>query len=280
MKKLAKFSAFMVAAMFAATSFTSCGDENETEPTTIDEQIDFTGLNVVAQPDGKVLIDGKITANTKVKKLVLSRDAEGNDVIVDLLKSGDQEKVKALDEEGNKNVSFSVDIPTVAVEIENMYIYGKTKGEKKAASQLTETLEYKIGAANSTTCSYLSVIEKQAYNLDGAKANASKIEVVANSSSDGNTVEGIKRASEAKIFKAGGANAGQCGKVALYQNGASASVITDGGVIVTASGAICKVISIQKESGSTDATFKGITMKNGLVKNVTVDVSKCAPFSK
>lgn len=276
MKKLAKFSAFMVAAMFAATSFTSCGDENETDAPSIDEQIDFTGLNVVAQPDGKVLIDGKITANTKVKKLVLSRDAEGNDVIVDLLKSGDQEKVKALDEEGNKSKSFTVDIPTVAVDIENMYIYGKTKGEKKASAQLTETLEYKIGAAKSETCSYLSVIENKAYNITDAKANASKVEVIANSSSDGYTVEGIKRASEAKSTDINS----KCGKVALYQNGASASVIKDGGVIVTASGAICKVISIQTESGSADATFKGITMKNGLVKNVTVDVSKCAPFSK
>ena len=280
MKKLAKFSAFMVAAMFAATTFTSCGDESEDTNPAIDEQIDFTGLNVVAQPDGKVLIDGKIKANTKVKKLVLSRDEAGDDVIADLLELGDQEKVKALDEEGNKNKSFEVEIPTVAVDIEDMYIFGKTKGEKKAASKLTETLEYKIGAANSATSSYLSVIEKQAYNIDGAKANASKIEVVANSSSDGNTVEGIKRASEAKIFKAGGSNAGQCGKVALYQDGKSVSVIKDGGVIVTESGAICKVISIQTESGSTDATFKGITMKNGLVKNVTVNVSQCAPFSK
>ncbi|MBR6177279.1 MAG: hypothetical protein IKQ70_05260 [Bacteroidales bacterium] len=277
MKKLAKFSAFMVAAMFAATSFTSCGTDDVVDDLiSLDEQIDFTGLNVVAQPDGKVLIDGQIKANTKIKKLVLSRDADGDDVIVDLLKNGDQEKVKALDEQGNKNVSFTAYIPTVAVEIEEMYIYGKTKGEKKAASKLTETLEYKIGAANSTTSSYLSVIKNKAYNIDGAKANAADVEVIANSSSDGNTVEGIKRASAAKSSEINS----KCGKVALYQNGTSASVIKDGGVIVTESGAICKVISIQTESGSTDATFKGITMKNGLVKNVTVDVSKCAPFSK
>ena len=277
MKKLAKFSAFMVAAMFAATSFTSCGTDDVVDDLiSLDEQIDFTGLNVVAQPDGKVLIDGQIKANTKIKKLVLSRDAGGDDVIVDLLKNGDQEKVKALDEQGNKNVSFTAYIPTVAVEIEEMYIYGKTKGEKKAASKLTETLEYKIGAANSTTSSYLSVIKNKAYNIDGAKANAADVEVIANSSSDGNTVEGIKRASAAKSSEINS----KCGKVALYQNGTSASVIKDGGVIVTESGAICKVISIQTESGSTDATFKGITMKNGLVKNVTVDVSKCAPFSK
>ena len=277
MKKLAKFSAFMVAAMFAATSFTSCGTDDVVDDLiSLDEQIDFTGLNLVAQPDGKVLIDGQIKANTKIKKLVLSRDADGDDVIVDLLKNGDQEKVKALDEQGNKNVSFTAYIPTVAVEIEEMYIYGKTKGEKKAASKLTETLEYKIGAANSTTSSYLSVIKNKAYNIDGAKANAADVEVIANSSSDGNTVEGIKRASAAKSSEINS----KCGKVALYQNGTSASVIKDGGVIVTESGAICKVISIQTESGSTDATFKGITMKNGLVKNVTVDVSKCAPFSK
>jgi hypothetical protein len=280
MKMQKFFSLAALAAMVCmgttVSTLTSCnGDDDSTAPS-IEEQINFSGLNVVAQPDGKVLIDGKITANTKIKKLVLSTDAEGNNVIVDLLASGDQTKAKEINEAGEKQKTFTLDIPTSAVEVQTMYIYGKTKGEKKSSAQLTETLEYKIGAAKSETCSYLSVIDNKAYNLADAKANASKVEVIANSSADGYTVEGIKRASEAKSADINS----KCGKVALYQNGQSTNVIKDGGVIVTASGAICKVISIQTESGSADATFKGITMKNGLVQNVTVDVSKCAPFTK
>ena len=40
MKKFAKFSAFMVAAMFAATSFTSCGDDDPVDILGVDEVID------------------------------------------------------------------------------------------------------------------------------------------------------------------------------------------------------------------------------------------------
>ncbi|MBO4371641.1 MAG: hypothetical protein J5826_01795, partial [Bacteroidales bacterium] len=145
MKKIVKFSAFMLAAMFAATSFTSCGEEDPTDQPTLDEQINFDGLNVKAQTNGQVLIDGTVTANTKIKKLVLSKDPDGNEVIVDLLASGDQTKAKEINEAGEKEKTFTLSIPTQAVDVQTMYLYGNTKGEKKAASQITETIKYTIG---------------------------------------------------------------------------------------------------------------------------------------
>lgn len=274
MKKIVKFSAFMLAAMFAATSFTSCGEEDPTDEPTLDEQIKFDGLNVKAQTNGQVLIDGSVTANTKIKSLVLSTDEEGKQVVVDLLKSGDQEKVKAINEAGEKEKSFTLSIPTQAVDVQELYLVGKTKGDKKAASAITETINYTIGAAKSTKGSYLSIINNKQLNLDGAKAEA--CEVVANSDETGYKVVSLKKGTAA------GSDAvkAKAGKVALYQNGASVQTITEGGVIITESGAICKVVKFTQDA-SGDATVEGITMKGGLGAISKVDVSAAAAnFSK
>ena len=274
MKKIAKFSAFMVAAMFAATSFTSCGEDGEGVTPSIDEQINFDGLNVKAQTNGQVLIDGSVTANTKIKSLVLSTDEDGKQVVVDLLKSGDQEKVKAINEAGEKEKTFTLSIPTQAVDVQTLFLVGKTRGDKKAASQITETINYTIGAANSASGSYLSIINKEQMTFDVAKTKAS--EVIAESSADGNSVTALKKASAAKNADV----KAKAGKVALYQNGASVESITEGGVIITASGAICKVVKFTN-TASGDATIEGITMKGGLGAIKTVDVSAAqANFSK
>ena len=273
MKKLAKFSAFMVAAMFAATSFTSCGEEEENTPA-IDEQINFDGLNVKAQTNGQVLIDGSVTANTKIKSLVLSTDEDGKQVVVDLLKSGDQEKVKAINEAGEKEKTFTLSIPTQAVDVQTLFLVGKTKGDKKASSQITETLNYTIGASKSEAGSYLSIVNNKQMKLAEAKTSAA--EVIAESSADGASVTALKKASTANSADV----KAKAGKVALYQNGASVASITEGGVIITASGAICKVVKFNN-TASGDATIEGITMKGGLGAIKSVDVSAAqANFSK
>lgn len=273
MKKLAKFSAFMVAAMFAATSFTSCGEDDPANPS-IDEQINFDGLNVKAQTNGQVLIDGSITANTKIKSLVLSTDEDGKQVVVDLLKSGDQEKVKAINEAGEKEKSFTLSIPTQAVDVQTLFLVGRTKGDKKASSQITETINYTIGAAKGTAGSYLSIIENKHMTVDVAKTSSA--EVIAESSADEYSVVGLKKASAAKSADV----KAKAGKVALYQNGTSVESIKEGGVIITASGAICKVVKFTN-SANGDATIEGITMKGGLGAIKSVDVSAAqANFSK
>ena len=266
--------------MFALGSmtagFTSCGEDDGTEDEgpAIEEQINFDGLNVKAQTNGQVLIDGKVTANTKIKSLVLSTDEEGKNVIVDLLASGDQTKAKEINEAGEKQKTFTLDIPTAAVDVQTMYLVGKTRGDKKASSQITETLSYTIGASKSDAGSYLSIINKKQMTMDVAKSEAA--EAIAESSADGYSVTGLKKASTAKSADI----AAKAGKVALYQNGSSVASITEGGVIITESGAICKVVKFNN-TASGDATVEGITMKGGLGAIKSVDVSAAAAnFSK
>ena len=110
--------------------------------------------------------------------------------------------------------------------------------------------------------------------MDAAKSEAA--EVIAESSSDGYSVTGLKKASTARNADI----AAKAGKVALYQNGESVASIKEGGVIITASGAICKVVKFNN-TASGDATVEGITMKGGLGAIKSVDVSAAtANFSK
>jgi hypothetical protein len=277
MKKIFRMAAFMLALGSMTAGFTSCGEEDENgenEGPAIEEQINFDGLNVKAQTNGQVLIDGKVTANTKIKSLVLSTDEEGKNVIVDLLASGDQTKAKEINEAGEKQKTFTLDIPTAAVDVQTMYLVGKTRGDKKASSQITETLSYTIGASKSDAGSYLSIINKKQMTMDAAKSEAA--EVIAESSADGYSVTGLKKASTAKNADI----AAKAGKVALYQDGKSVASITENGVIITESGAICKVVKFNNTS-SGDATVEGITMKGGLGAIKSVDVSAAAGnFSK
>jgi len=266
--------AAMVCMGTTVTTFTSCSDDDSTAPS-IEEQIKFEGLNVKAQTNGQVLIDGSVTANTKIKSLVLSKDQEGKDVIVDLLKTGDQTKAKEINEAGEKQKTFTLSIPTQAVDVQTMYLVGKTKGDKKAASQITETINYTIGAKESKTGSYLSIINNKQMTMDVAKTEA--CEVVANSDESGYNVVSLKKGTNvnSKEVKA------KAGKVALYQNGASVETITEGGVIITESGAICKIVKFTQNSSTGDATVEGITMKGGLGAITKVDVSAAAAnFSK
>jgi hypothetical protein len=279
MKKIFRMAAFMLALGSMTAGFTSCGEDDGTEDgsnvnNNIEEQINFDGLNVKAQTNGQVLIDGKVTANTKIKSLVLSTDEEGKNVIVDLLASGDQTKAKEINEAGEKQKTFTLDIPTAAVDVQTMYLVGKTRGDKKASSQITETLSYTIGASKSDAGSYLSIINKKQMTMDAAKSEAA--EVIAESSADGYSVTGLKKASTAKSADI----AAKAGKVALYQDGKSVASITEGGVIITESGAICKVVKFNN-TASGDATVEGITMKGGLGAIKSVDVSAAAAnFSK
>lgn len=275
MKKYTKFAAYVMALSMAAFGFASCGDDEDDDNASIEEQISFDGLNVVAQSTGKILVDGNVTANTKIKSLVLASDEDGKTVIVDLLKNGDQTKAKEINEAGEKEKTFTLSIPTSEVDVQTLYLVGKTKGDKKASSKISEELTYTIGAKNSSTGSYLSIIDNKQYKQAEAEANPAKVEVIAESSSDGSTVTGIKRATEAvsATISAG------AGKSALFDaNGKSVTGALTTGTIITASGAICK-FSLGESNASGDATITGITIKSGLGAIKKVDVSAFS-FSK
>ena len=209
---------------------------------------------------------------TEIKSLVLSSDKDGNDVIVDLLKNGDQTKANAINQVGKNGELQTLPIPTVAVDLQTMYLVVKTINGTIASSAITETLKYTIGASNSIMGSYLSITNNKLYTLDGAKYIA--VEVVAVSSEDGNSVVALKKASAATSADV----VAKAGKVAFFQDGASAEQIKEEGVVITESGAICKIVSFTNTSYG-DATFEGITMKSGLGAIKKVDVSAFT-FSK
>ena len=246
-----------------------------TLPAPFEAQIDFENIKVLAQPNGQIIVDGNVTANTKIKSLVLSTDDKGKQVVVDLLKAGELSKIAAINEVGDQGKTFTLSIPTVAVDVQTLFLVGITKEDKIASSQITESIYYNIGAAKSTTIgSYLSIITNRALLLSEAKTSA--VEVIAQSSADGYSVISLKKASAANSADV----QAKAGKVAFYLNGTSVESIKEEGVIITESGAICKVVKFTN-SANGDATFEGITIKAGLGDVKTVDISGSqAYFSK
>lgn len=281
MKKLAKFSAFMVAAMFAATSFTSCGEEDDPNPddgVSVDEVIDVANFKIKANANGTITFIGDVSSNAKIKTFEL-QDQNGK-VKYDFLEANEvvKEKNKVIDENGKvtKEKVFNVTgINSGEIPVDLYTLVIKTKNTKKPVNaKLGEVLEYTIGTGSSTTASYLSVKDNKSYNIEGAKAAVSTIEVIAVGTDN---VEGIKRASEAKSTDINS----KCGKVALFDASGNAVAkgtstapgkIGVGGTIITESGCICKIQEIgTTDAGSHDAKFKGITIKS--VEGLTVDVS-------
>ena len=271
MKKIFKMAAFMLALGSMTAGFTSCGedDENNGVEVDIDEVVDASNFKIKANADGTITFVGDVSANAKIKTFQLA-DASGK-VVYDFLASNEQvkEKNKIYDENGKatKEKKFNltgIESGNIAVDLYTLTI--KTKNTKKPVeAQLGEVLDYKIGASKSSTGSYLSIVNNAAFTMDEAKSSK-QAEVIAVSSADGYTVEGLKRASEAASAEV----AANAGKVALFQNGAAASQVTAGGVIITESGCICKINDMVSNADG-DATVKAVTIKS--VSGLTVDVS-------
>ncbi|MBP5369061.1 MAG: hypothetical protein J6Z01_11470 [Bacteroidales bacterium] len=266
MKKLAKFSAFMVAAMFAATSFTSCGDDDPVDILGVDEVIDVANFKIKANSDGTITFFGDVSSNAKIKKFEL-QDASGN-VVYDFTEENPQvkEKLKNIAEDGKvtKEKVFSmtnIDSKKIPVDFYTLVI--KTK-KASTEAKLGEEFKYTIGASGSSTGSYLSVLDNKQYTMDQAKTT--KTEVIAVSSSDGKTVLGLKAASKANNADV----AAKAGKVALFQNGVQANEVKEGGVIITESGCIVKINQFNNTSTG-DATFDAILIKS--TSGLTVDVA-------
>lgn len=240
------------------------------------ESISFSNRSVSVSNKGQIFIEAKILTNTILKKLVLSTDENGSNVIADLLEQGSEYEVNKLMGQGLQGESFSMAIPTVAVDVQDMYLVGITIGGKTASTKLgTEHLEYTIGAAHSDIGSYLSITENKCYKLLEAQ-HGGRTEIIGVSSTDGNSITALTKATSAKSERI----AKYAFKVALYQNGASVDQITEGGVIITQSGIICKVVEINN-SADGKAIIKSITIKGGVYNEWSVDVSNAkADMSK
>lgn len=267
MKKVFKTAAFLLAMGLMTSTFTSCGEDDGTEEGTVEEQMKFNNLTAKANADGTITIGGSITTNTKLKEFCLYAE-DGTTVVYNFLESNKavKEKNEVLDENGkaSKEKQFTLNIESATVPVAIYKLAIKTKKNAAQAETVGEVLDYKIGASNSTTGSYLSIVNNEAFNFETAKTKA--CEVIAESSADGKTVTGLKRGSKANNAEV----AGKAGKVALFQNNAAAETITAGGVIITESGCICKVNSIDNTADG-DATVKAVTIKNG--GSLKVDVS-------
>jgi len=270
MKKIFKMAAFMLALGAMTAGFSACGDENEdgnvTEPE-VDEVIDATNFKIKANANGTVTFIGDVASNAKIKTFQLLY-SDGS-VAYDFLASNEQvkEKNKVIDENGKvtKEKVFNLTgINSGDINVDLFTLTIKTKKAKTEAS-LGQILDYKIGASKSSTGSYLSIVNNEAFTMEDAKS-AKQAEVIAVSSDDGYTVEGLKRASKAASAEV----AANAGKVALFQNGSAVEQVTAGGVIITETGCICKINSLDSDA-SGDATVKAVTIKS--VSGLTVDVS-------
>lgn len=277
MKKIFRTVAFILALGSMSLSYTACTEDEDgdgIEVPDLTEQIDFSDIKAVAKADGRIEIEGKVTAKGKIKSLELV-DKDGK-VIADLLKSGDQEKVKEIDEAGEKNTKFTLSIPTTSVAVQQIKVLGKTRGGEKAESELIgEELDVVIGSSkNLTTGSYLSLKENNVYMMKEAEADPSKIDVIAKSSDDGSQVIGIQRATKAKKD---GISEG-AGKTALF-DGNGDKIETDAyvtkGTIITASKCIATFTVTPSSDGT--AAMKGIIIKDS--KTLPLDVTAFT-FSK
>ena len=267
----------MLALGSMTAGFTSCGEDDETED--IAEVIETSALKIKANTNGTITFVGDVSSNAKIKTFQLV-DQSGS-VVYDFVASNDQvkEKLKDIAEDGTvtKEKVFSLkDITSDSIAVDLYTLNIKTKKASTSVS-LGEVLEYTIGTKESSTASYLSVINNKSYNMDAAKAAdvVGTIEVIAEGST---SVEGVKRASEA----INGDINSKCGKVALFDKDGKAvasGAITAGGVIITESGCICKIQEIgATDASSYDAKFKGITIKS--VSGLTVEVPSNITYSK
>ena len=271
MKKVFKTAAFLLAMGLMTSTFTSCGDDENgnDDGVSVDEVIDASNFKIKANANGTITFIGVVSSNAKIKTFEL-QDQSGK-AVYNFLESNEQvkEKLKNIAEDGKvtKEKVFSLtNITSSEIPVDLYTLVIKTKATKNPVNAaLGETLDYKIGASNSNTGSYLSIVNNEAFNQTAAESDK-KAEVIAESSKDGNSVTGLKKASAAKSTKV----VANCGKVALFQNGAAAETITAGGVIITESGCICKVNTIDN-TASGDATVKAVTIKSA--SGLTVDVS-------
>lgn len=279
MKKIFRMAAFMLALGSMTAGFTSCGEDDGTEEggsnngPEVDEVIETGNFKIKANPNGTITFVGDVASNAKIKKFELV-DASGN-VVYDFLESNEQvkEKNKVIDENGKvtKEKVFNltgINSGEIPVDLYTLNI--KTR-KASTDAKLGEVLDYTIGASKSEAGSYLSIVENK--QMKQAEAKEKAAEVIAESSSDGYSVVGLKPASKAKDATI----AALAGKVALFQDGAAAASVKEGGVIITKSGCICKVNKFENTSTG-DATVKAVTIKS--VSGLTVEIPNDITYTK
>ena len=282
MKKLAKFSALMLAAMFAVASISSCEDEGLTpsDDSLLASKVNFDGLKAIALSTGKIKIEGVITSDKKLKEFEVL--GENDNVIATL---GDKHTTfKEKDENGKKVFTMTVTSDPIDVQILKFRIKAGVK-KPMTSSTIGAKFSVTIGSSKNTEVgSYLCLAEAAEGNNGGvylqkaAQSNPSIIDVIAKSSDDGYDVLGIQRATKAK---ASGISS-SAGKTALFDGNGSkiedGSYVTSGTIITDGPSDACIAkVTVTPNSTSKSAEVKGIVIKNS--NTLPLDVSAFT-FSK
>ena len=243
--------------------------EEYVEPVTVIESLSFSDIAVSVTNDGKLNITGKINSNTEIKSLELVK-ADYQTTLINLLKHGDADRIKALYEAGQNGKEYSLEIPTFAFPIDNMedgiILKAVTKGGKTVTIPITEMIYFEIGAANSYLGTYFSFKELRSFMFAEAKENS--VDIYSKSAEDGYNVIGFKKASTARSADV----AAKAGKDAFFQNGTSVEEVSEGGVIITESGVICLISKITNNQDAI-ASVEGYIIKEGKADIESVDVS-------
>jgi len=171
MKKVLKGAAFLLAMGLMTATFTSCGEDEETEVNTDDtttEVADLSGIKAVANADGTITVKGSLKANKKIKELALipvnDDGSLDNDKTVNLFeKGGDQLKSK-----GEDGKEFTVAIPETNVEVKIYRLRVKVGTGNKGKDSVTIGRKFNLTigtSANDEIGSYVSLSTAKVYTL-------------------------------------------------------------------------------------------------------------------
>jgi hypothetical protein len=275
MKKIFRMAAFMLALGSMTAGFTSCGDDDEKEDEVLNEElasvVSFDSLKAYAQADGKIKIEGFITSDKKLKEFEV---LDENDQVVATL--GDKNTVtkdKDVDENGKKVKYFTMTVTSdpIPVQILKFRIKAGVKSPKTSGT-IGAKFSVTIGSANNTTIgSYLCLAEaaegknEGVYMRAAAKADPSKIDVIAKSSDDKYDVIGIQRATKANDAEI----SATAGKTALFDGDGKKieddSYVTTGTIITDGPSDACIAtvkVSWPNAGDKSSATIEGVVIKN------------------
>ena len=232
------------------------GDKQTLEYTTdqivAETNLTYNDLTVVANNDGSITVKCSLLTNVALDKFGIF-DREGNIIDNYLSNQSISDISGTLSSWATKDVA--IDAESNQIPIGDYEIVATTQDGQQIKCSLGEFIDYEIGSSKSKNGSYLSIINNRRMTMYEAKSNMA--EVIAVSSVDGYTVIGLQKATNA-ISADVAANAG---KVAFFHNGESVKTANEGDIIVTESGCICKISSIQNESTG-DATIQMYTIRS------------------
>jgi hypothetical protein len=279
MKKVFKTAAFMLAMGLMTSTFTACGEDDEnkdgegeqgTGSGSFEEVLKSNGIVARAQTSGKVIIDGSITSNKKIKWFGLSSSAD-KECDVKNWSEAAQEKTK--DKEEGKSFTITLSGEEVSMSDFPCFLTIKTDG-KKVYEKVGEDFSIEMGDANNLTKgSYASLKEEggKVYLLgdfyDQSTQKLTNVEVFKKLDVFVNLEGELRPISEAKFYK---------NVTADEKKDAVKSFIGDN-TIISSNNVIARINDKETAGAAAEKTvtytFKGIAL--GVKGSVKVSTDDC-----